>query len=93
MDPATDQHVRSLRQRLEIYDALVAAADRRREVFEVVEAAPNGEVAIAHLVELLTVAELGARAVMDMQLRRLTVDERSRIRAWCEAARRELESL
>lgn len=91
MGPDVEEQVRSLREYLAIYEALVAAQDRRREVFDVVESAQNTDVAIAALSNLLGIGGTGALAVMDMQLRRLTVDERSKIRERCDEVRRQLE--
>lgn len=76
-----DDHVNeaNLRTQIKIYEALVAALDRRQEVFDVLASAEDPDRARSRLQELLEVDEEAAQSVMDMQLRRLPASERERI--------------
>jgi DNA gyrase/topoisomerase IV subunit A len=65
-------------ERLEMFDALVTAIDRRAEVLHVVEEAQDVQVAAARLRDLLGISEIAATMVLDLQVRRLTIDERAR---------------
>lgn len=87
------EQVRLARAQLEILEAVLSATDRRREVFDLVENAADTNDAADQLAALLGVSRDGAVAVLDMQLRRLTVTERERIRTWVDDQRRTLESL
>lgn len=73
--------LRSSRERLEIHSALVAAADHRDEVLQVIARAPSDAEAVARLSELLGVTTTGAGSILDMQLRRLMPHQVDRIRA------------
>ena len=64
---------------LSIYEALVLAMERRREVFEVGERVADPDDARAAIQQLLGVSGLHARAVLDQQLRRFTVRDRARL--------------
>ena len=64
---------------IKIYEALVAALDRRQEVFDVLASAEDPDDARSRVQELLEVDEEAAQSVMDMQLRRLPASERERI--------------
>jgi DNA gyrase subunit A len=70
---------RQVSESLAMYEALVMAMERRREVFEVVEAASDPDAAIAGVQRLLNVNEVEARAVLDVQLRRFTARDRARV--------------
>lgn len=73
----------------------MAGLDRRTELMAVVEAAPDPDTARRAVMKLLQVSELGANAVLAMQIRRFTVRERERIRRElneAEAERRKCES-
>jgi DNA gyrase subunit A len=74
-----DEIERHRKERLEMLDALCAALDRRREVFVVVEAADDDEDALTGVERLLGVSPVAARAVLDIQLRRLTAQGRTRL--------------
>ncbi|MGH8961707.1 MAG: DNA gyrase subunit A [Jatrophihabitantaceae bacterium] len=69
----------ALRQRLEILDALVAALERRTEVFDVIAASVSADAARERLSEMLGVSEIGATAVLDLQSRRFAQIEAQRI--------------
>lgn len=62
---------------MHIYEALEAAVERRGEVFAVIETSVDTEKAQQELQALLGTDELGARAVLDLQLRRLSLAERA----------------
>ena len=76
-----EEILRSSRERLEIYNALVAAADHRDEVLQAVTGSPSDAEAVARLSELLGVTTTGASSILDMQLRRLMPHQVDRIRA------------
>src|SRR4051794_17643491 len=67
------------RERLEIVDALAAAIDRREEVIAVAVAAPDPDAAREDVMRLLGVGHGAATAILDVQIRRLTVEQRRRI--------------
>jgi hypothetical protein len=77
MEPDPDQ--RALDDRLAILDVLVAAVERRSEVFAVVESSEDPEDAVRRLQDLLGVSEVGAIEVLNMQWRRLTRRDRTEI--------------
>ena len=62
-----------------ILDALLRAMDRRDEVFQMIEDSENVDEARHGVGQLLGVGELGSRAVLDLQVRRLTRDQRQRL--------------
>lgn len=71
-----DQH---RREELTVLDALLRAMDRRDEVFQLIEDSETEDEARHGLGQLLGVSELGSRAVLDLQVRRLTRDQRQRL--------------
>ncbi|WP_190243095.1 DNA gyrase subunit A [Arthrobacter globiformis] len=71
-----DEDERQIRQELMILDALVQAMDRRDEVFQMIENSEDRDEAIRRVGQLLGVGELGSRAVLDLQARRFTRDQR-----------------
>ncbi len=80
------------REALEILEAIVQAMDRREEVFAAIEATETLDEAAAAVAKLLSVGEIQARAVLDMQVRRWTQGERRRITGHVAVLRAELES-
>lgn len=92
-DPDPAQQRALLRERLEILDALVAAVDRRHEVLDVVAGTATPEEAVPRLAELLACTEIGARAVLDAQVRRFAAGERARLHEARDAAASELAAL
>jgi DNA gyrase/topoisomerase IV subunit A len=68
------------RERLEILDAMIAAIERRAEVVGLVAAADSADDARRGIAELLAVSEVGADAILALQLRRLSRREVQRIR-------------
>lgn len=76
MDDRSD----ALRQRIEILSAVLAAIDRRAEVWALVGTSSTADEARANLEDLLGISSVAARAVLDLQVRRFAVQEVSRIR-------------
>ncbi len=62
-----------------IYRGLVKALDMLDEVIALIRRSPDAEVARDGLMELLDIDEIQARAILEMQLRRLAALERQRI--------------
>jgi DNA gyrase/topoisomerase IV subunit A len=79
------------RDRLDIFEALLAAIDRRDEVSMVIAEAPDAEAATEAVRDLLGVAETPAREVMNMQWRRLTADFRKHLQDERDALRHRLD--
>ena len=75
------------RERLEILDALVTAADRRGEVLTAIAGAESTDGARAAVAELLGVTDTPATAVLDLQLRRFSREGMQRLRAERDALR------
>ena len=86
-----DEHDRQMReQQLMIVEALVQAMDRRDEVFQVIEDSEDLDEAIRRVGQLLGVGEVPSRAVLDMQARRFTRDQRQAIASRAEELRSKL---
>ena len=85
-----DEDERRIRDELMILDALVRAMDRRDEVFQMIEDSEDADEAIRRVGQLLGVGELGSRAVLDMQARRFTRDQRRAIVSRAEELRSKL---
>lgn len=73
-----------------ILDALVQAMDRRDEVFQMVEDSEDRDEAIRRVGQLLGVGELGSRAVLDLQARRFTREQRQAIASRAEELKSKL---
>jgi DNA gyrase/topoisomerase IV subunit A len=82
-----DDHERQTRQELMTVDALVQAMDRRDEVFQMIEDSEDGDEAIRRVGQFLGVGELGSRAVLDLQARRFTRDQRLALASRAEELR------
>ncbi|MFJ5696584.1 DNA gyrase subunit A [Arthrobacter sp. NPDC093139] len=85
-----DEDERQTRQELMILYALVQAMDRRNEVFQTIEDSEGRDEAIRRLGQLLGVGELGSRAVLDLQARRFTRDQRQALASRAEELRSKL---
>lgn len=72
-------HLRAERERLHLLEAIVSALDRRAEVVETIGSSVDVEQSREALRELLEVDELGAMAVLDLQLRRFSEVQRTKI--------------
>ncbi|WP_148076996.1 DNA gyrase subunit A [Nocardioides aurantiacus] len=66
-------------ERLTLLDALIAATSRRDEVFAVLSRSEDPERAVSELRQLLSIEEIPARAIVDLQLRRFTSGERQKL--------------
>lgn len=73
-----------------LHEALVNAIDRREEVFQMIEDSEDVDEAIRRVGQLLGVGELGSRAVLDLQARRFTRDQRQAIASYAEELRSRL---
>ncbi|MDQ0076317.1 DNA gyrase subunit A [Arthrobacter oryzae] len=87
-----DEDERQTRQELMILEALVQAMDRRDEVFQVIEDSEDVDEAIRRVGQLLGVGALGSRAVLDLQSRRFTRDQRQAIASRAEECQRRSKS-
>ena len=85
-----DEDERQTRQELMILDALVQAMDRRDEVFQMIEDSGDSDEAMRRVGQLLGVGELGSRAVLDLQARRFTRDQRQALASRAEELRSKL---
>jgi DNA gyrase/topoisomerase IV subunit A len=85
-----DEDERQAREELAVLDALVRAMDRRDEVFQMIEDSEDGDEARRRVGRLLGVGELGSRAVLDLQARRFTRDQRQAIASRAEELRSKL---
>ncbi|MGO2037211.1 MAG: DNA gyrase subunit A [Brevibacterium sp.] len=90
---STHNEERSLRDRILILEGYRAAIERRREVLDLLETAPNPEAAADELSTMLNVNELQANAILDLQLRRLATTSREGILAELEEGKRRLRLL
>lgn len=66
-------------ERLHIVEGLRAALSRLDEVIALIRRAPDGPSAHSGLMELLTISEKQARAILDLRLQRLTQLEQSKL--------------
>ncbi len=76
-----------------ILRAIVRAIEHREELFACIKHAPSTDAAAAAVHTLLGVSEDGARAILDMQVRRFSDAERERIQAQLVQLDAELDSL
>jgi DNA gyrase/topoisomerase IV subunit A len=85
-----DEDERQTRQELMILDALIQAMDRRGEVFQMIEDSEDNHEAIRRVGQLLAVGKLGSRAILDLQARRFTRDQRQALASRAEELRSKL---
>lgn len=85
-----DEDERQTRDQLMILEALVQAMDRRDDVFQVIDDSEDVDEAIRRVGQLLGVGALGSRAVLDLQVRRFTRDQRQAIASHAEELRSRL---
>lgn len=88
-----DDEERSLLEKISILEGYRAAVERRREVLDLLETAPNPESAADELSTMLGINDLQANAVLDLQLRRLDRSSREGILAELEEAQQRLRLL
>ena len=67
--------------RLHIVDAMWVACERRSELIDLVEVSESADEAVGRAREAFGLDDVQARAVLDLQIRRLARLERSRIAA------------
>ncbi|MGV2952753.1 DNA gyrase subunit A [Glutamicibacter sp. AGC46] len=78
------------KQEMMILEALVQAIDRREEVFDAIGSSENLDEANLRVSQLLGVGENCGRAVLDMQARRFTRDQRQILASHLEELRSKL---
>ncbi|NMM91304.1 hypothetical protein B2J88_44575 [Rhodococcus sp. SRB_17] len=78
--PSRQEMLAKLNERLELVTAIAAGMDRRSELITVVGEASDHDGARRAVMDLLGVTEMGAAAVLAMQVRRFSVQERKNIR-------------
>jgi DNA gyrase/topoisomerase IV subunit A len=78
------------REQLMILECLLQAMDRREEVFRVIEDSEDMDEAMHRVGEVLGVGEIRSQAVLSMQARRFTKDQRRRLEAEVEELRSKL---
>ena len=78
----------ALEQQLALMEAMCAAQERWPEVMTAVASAEDADDAEARIVALLGLTDpLGATAVLDLQVRRWTTQERRRMALWRDELR------
>ncbi|WP_181273386.1 DNA gyrase subunit A [Brevibacterium oceani] len=92
MDGRNDEE-QSLLEKISILEGYRAAIERRREVLDLLETAPNPESAADELSTILGINDLQANAILDLQLRRLDKSSREGIIAELEEGQRRLRLL
>ncbi|HJX80367.1 DNA gyrase subunit A [Glutamicibacter sp.] len=75
-----------------ILRALVQGIDHREDVFACIKDAPSTDAAVTAVHKLLGVSEEGARAILDMQVRRFSDAEREKVTAHLTLIYAELDS-
>jgi DNA gyrase subunit A len=75
----TPDQLKDARHQLEIYEAVARAQERRYEVLDAVFDADNADGAVAAVRELLDIGEVPALAVLDLQVRRFTRQDRAHV--------------
>lgn len=86
-----DEHDRQMReQQLMIVEALVEAMNQRDEVFRVIDESEDVDEAIHRVGQLLGVEEGPSRAVLDLQARRFTRDQRQALATHADELRSRL---
>ncbi|TWE10357.1 DNA gyrase subunit A [Rudaeicoccus suwonensis] len=75
----TEYLLREAEERIHILRGLLKALDQLDEVIALIRRSPSADAAETGLMELLEVDEIQARAILNMQLRRLAALERQRI--------------
>lgn len=77
----TSYRLRIAQERVHILIGLLKAIDRIDEVIALIRASESASVAQAGLINLLTIDEIQAQAILDMQLRKLAALERNELQA------------
>jgi DNA gyrase subunit A len=75
----TRYRLRKAEERAHVLEGLIVALDNLDEVIALIRSAPSADAALTQLQERFDLSEIQARAILDMQLRRLAALERQRI--------------
>ena len=75
----TRYRLRKAEERAHVLEGLIVALDHLDEVIALIRSAPSAEAALGQLRERFELSEIQARAILDMQLRRLAALERQKI--------------
>jgi DNA gyrase subunit A len=75
----TRYRLRRAEERAHVLEGLIVALDNLDEVIALIRSAPSADAALTQLQERFDLSEIQARAILDMQLRRLAALERQRI--------------
>ena len=75
----TRYRLRKAEERAHVLEGLIVALDHLDEVIALIRTAPSAEAALGQLRERFELSEIQARAILDMQLRRLAALERQKI--------------
>jgi DNA gyrase subunit A len=75
----TRYRLRKAEERAHVLEGLIVALDNLDAVIELIRNAPSADAALGQLQERFDLSEIQARAILDMQLRRLAALERQRI--------------
>jgi DNA gyrase subunit A len=75
----TRYRLRKAEERAHILEGLITALDHLDEVIAIIRGSASADVALGELQERFALSEVQARAILDMQLRRLAALERQRI--------------
>ncbi|MDQ3342007.1 MAG: DNA gyrase subunit A [Actinomycetota bacterium] len=75
----TAYRLRKATDRAHVLEGLIVALDNLDQVIALIRGAPSAEAALGQLQERFELSEIQARAILDMQLRRLAALERQRI--------------
>lgn len=78
-------------EQLDLLNAIREALERRDEVFQIIDEAPDESTAITRLAELLDVDESGCHAILHMQVSHWLGTWRDRLEEKAESLRRNLE--
>jgi DNA gyrase subunit A len=75
----TRYRLRKAEERAHVLEGLIVALDNLDEVIALIRSAPSADAALGELQSRFDLSEIQARAILDMQLRRLAALERQRI--------------
>jgi DNA gyrase subunit A len=75
----TQYRLRKAEERAHVLDGLIVALDHLDEVINLIRSSASADAALGELQERFELSEVQARAILDMQLRRLAALERQRI--------------
>lgn len=86
-------HAQQLREQIHIYQAIHHATERWPEVSELSYRSTSPDELLAQLAVLFDIDEEQSRAILDLQIRRVTVSERQKTAETLAALRRDLAEL